>query len=177
MTRYFLDTEFIEDGTTIDLISIGVVDDTGREFYAESSDVDLGRANDWVRENVLPHLWHRQAGANQRPANAWSRDGGVGGFLRRARIAVELRDFVQRGVSPPEFWAYYADYDWVAICQLYGTMMDLPDGWPMFCMDLKQLAVMLGNPKLPIQEMTEHHALEDARWVHDTHRLLAGVHP
>ena len=30
--RFFYDTEFIEDGTTIDLVSIGVVDETGREF-------------------------------------------------------------------------------------------------------------------------------------------------
>ena len=28
--RFFYDTEFIEDGTTIDLVSIGVVDETGR---------------------------------------------------------------------------------------------------------------------------------------------------
>ena len=35
--RYFYDTEFIEDGTTIDLVSIGVVDETGREFYAVST--------------------------------------------------------------------------------------------------------------------------------------------
>src|SRR3954452_23658432 len=36
--RYFYDTEFIEDGTTIDLVSIGVVDETGREFYAVSTE-------------------------------------------------------------------------------------------------------------------------------------------
>lgn len=32
-----------------------------------------------------------------------------------------------------------ADYDWVVLCQLYGTMMDLPKGWPMYCRDVKQL--------------------------------------
>lgn len=31
MTRYFYDTEFIEDGHTIDLISIGIVADPGVE--------------------------------------------------------------------------------------------------------------------------------------------------
>ena len=35
---------------------------------------------------------------------------------------------------------YYADYDWVALCQLYGRMLDLPGRWPMFCRDLKQLS-------------------------------------
>ena len=38
--RFFYDTEFIEDGTTIDLVSIGVVDETGREFYAVSTQFD-----------------------------------------------------------------------------------------------------------------------------------------
>src|SRR5687767_15414314 len=42
--RFFYDTEFIEDGTTIDLVSIGVVDETGREFYAVSTQFDPDRA-------------------------------------------------------------------------------------------------------------------------------------
>ena len=34
--KYFYDTEFIEDGSTIELISIGVVAEDGREYYAVS---------------------------------------------------------------------------------------------------------------------------------------------
>jgi len=173
--RYFVDTEFIEDGQTIDLISVGVVADDGREFYAESTEADLGRANEWVRDNVLSHLWHRQSGDERRQANRWSRDGGTGGFLSRRHIAADLVRFVAGDDSPPEFWAYYGDYDWVAICQLYGTMMDLPDGWPMFCMDLKQLAVDKGDPDLPEQSSTEHHALADARWNRDVHAFLTSL--
>ncbi|MGO2515400.1 MAG: polyadenylate-specific 3'-exoribonuclease AS, partial [Corynebacterium variabile] len=52
--RYFYDTEFIEDGRTIDLVSIGVVAEDGREFYAVSSDFNERRAGSWVRRNVLP---------------------------------------------------------------------------------------------------------------------------
>ena len=54
--RYFYDCEFIEDGTTIDLVSIGVVDENGREFYAVSTDFDPAPAIDWVRRNVLDKL-------------------------------------------------------------------------------------------------------------------------
>jgi len=50
--RYFYDTEFIEDGTTIELVSIGVVDEAGREFYAVSTQFDPSRAIPWVRDNV-----------------------------------------------------------------------------------------------------------------------------
>src|SRR5947207_8870203 len=42
--RYFYDCEFIEDGRLVDLVSIGVVDEKGREFYAVSTEFDASRA-------------------------------------------------------------------------------------------------------------------------------------
>jgi hypothetical protein len=141
--RIWFDTEFIEDGRTIDLISIGMVREDGHYLYLENSDCDLSRASDWVRANVLPHL--------------------KGGIARMARS--EIAEAVRRFAGDrPEFWAYYADYDWVALCQLFGTMMQLPKGWPMFCLDIKQEAQRLGNPELPSTGKSEHDALADARW-------------
>lgn len=148
-TRFWFDTEFIEDGKTIDLISIGIVAEDGRGYYAEVEECDLSRAVPWVQENVIPHLT-----GQQKP---------------REQIAREIVAFVG---DTPEFWAYYADYDWVALCQLFGRMIDLPAGWPKFCRDVKQLAVALGNPKLPEQTSTEHHALADALWTHQAWGFL-----
>ena len=54
--RFFYDCEFIEDGLTIDLVSIGVADEDGREFYAVSTEFAPERAGRWVRTNVLPKL-------------------------------------------------------------------------------------------------------------------------
>jgi hypothetical protein len=54
--KYFLDTEFIEKPCTIELISIGIVSEDGRELYLESSDVDLTDVDPWLKENVIPHL-------------------------------------------------------------------------------------------------------------------------
>ena len=54
--RIYFDTEFIEDGRTIDLLSIGLVREDGATYYAEPAEADRDRASDWVRENVLPHL-------------------------------------------------------------------------------------------------------------------------
>src|SRR5690606_37378806 len=54
--RYFYDCEFIEDGRVIDLVSIGVVDEQGREFYAVSTEFDAAKALPWVRRNVLDKL-------------------------------------------------------------------------------------------------------------------------
>ena len=57
--KYFLDTEFIEKPGSIQLISIGIVDETGRTFYAENITFDERDANDWIVENVLENLkWY-----------------------------------------------------------------------------------------------------------------------
>lgn len=142
--KIWFDTEFIEDGETIDLISIGAVREDGLKFYAENADCDLSRASDWVKDNVIVHL--------------------TGKTVDQTTIAKEMIEFAG---GEPEFWAYYCSYDWVALCQLYGTMMDLPKGWPMFCRDLKQYADFSGVTKLPEQGGTEHHALADALWTRD----------
>ena len=163
--KFWFDTEFIEDGKTIDLMSIGIVAEDGREFYAESNECDLSKASSWVKENVIPHL---QNGLDGRM------------HMSRKAIANAVLQFVNEypiteGPSNPEFWAYYADYDWVALCQLFGTMMDLPKGWPMYCRDLKQLCDDLGNPKLPEQGKGEHHALADARWTKSAWEFLQEI--
>lgn len=154
VTRYFFDTEFIENGSTIKLLSIGIVCEDDRTFYAETTDVDWGEAGDWVWENVIPHLNLDEHG------------------MTRKEIADQIVQFVSEGDGRPEFWAYYGSYDWVVLCQLYGRMIDLPEGWPMFPMDVKQMAVELGNPKLPEQSSTEHHALADAEWTRDAWQYL-----
>lgn len=142
MSRIFFDTEFFEDGKTIDLISIGMVREDGAELYLESAEADLKRAgaDPWVAENVIRHL--------------------TGDGISRKEMAERIIAFCG---DEPEFWAYYADYDWVVLCQLFGRMIHLPKGWPMFCRDLQQEAVRLGI-KLPPMESGEHHALADARW-------------
>ena len=43
--RYWVDTEFIAKPCTIDLVSIGLVAEDGREFYAESSEADWSKAS------------------------------------------------------------------------------------------------------------------------------------
>ena len=153
--KIWFDTEFIEDGKTIDLISIGMIREDGATYYAENDTCERHKASPWVQENVFPHLRYEE----RRP---------------RWRIANEIYDFAG---EKPEFWAYYADYDWVALCQLYGTMMDLPKGWPMFCLDVKQLAHFKGNPNLPEQTSTEHHALADAEWTRQAWRFLQEPRP
>jgi hypothetical protein len=78
----------------------------------------------------------------------------------------------------PEFYAYYADYDWVVFCWLFGRMIDLPKGFPMYCKDLKQmmddkrLTKDNFNIKKLIPQENEHNALDDARWNLKLYNLL-----
>lgn len=62
--RHFYDTEFLEDGRTIELISIGIVCEDGREYYAVNADMPLERIRDhrWLMDNVLPSLPLREPG-------------------------------------------------------------------------------------------------------------------
>lgn len=53
--RIFIDTEFT-DLVDLDLISIGLVAESGAEFYGERSDFDREKCNDFGKEFVLPQL-------------------------------------------------------------------------------------------------------------------------
>lgn len=142
--RYFYDCEFIEDGRTIELVSIGVVAEDGREYYAVSTEFDPARAISWVRDNVLDKL--------PPPADrAWR---------SRERIRDDLLEFFTGTV---ELWAWYAGYDHVALCQLWGAMPALPRRIPRFTHELRQRWEELGKPELPAAPPDQHSALADAR--------------
>jgi hypothetical protein len=160
--RYFFDTEFIEDGKTIELISIALVAEDGRELYCCNSECKLDRANDWVKQHVLPHLPKRQS-------YGWASPHPYGTSIPPWMSRQDIKEAVLKFAPPeskPHFWAYFADYDWVVFCQLFGKMVDLPQGYSMFCRDLKQVMYHFGVHKkdTPPKPVNAHDALADARW-------------
>jgi len=214
--NYYIDTEFIE-GTqnktflgfnigktkpTIDLISIGIVAEDGREYYAISKDFNLREAWNrvqitthsdekptyWIRENVLKPIFEdllkRETNRNNHLDN-----GGVSTDATfemynmqkllniygksNSQIAKEIIEFCQ---GNPVFYAYYAAYDWVAFCQLFGIMMNIPNGFPFYCRDLKQIADNIwettGKETRFESHEGEHHALNDARINKKNHNFL-----
>ena len=220
--KYYLDTEFLEGKQkekfpinlfrketpeTIDLISVGIVAEDGREYYAISKDFNLKEAWNrynlverknyenyplkergnilykkvyWIRENVLKPIFcelrtrecleggkslypgvtslaaHREFTKTLVEAS-WDNSGGKYKELKRLinkygktnkQIAEEVKEFVYfvnedptvyQFYTEPKFYAYYADYDWVVFCWLFGKMINLPKGFPMYCIDLKQI--------------------------------------
>jgi hypothetical protein len=150
--RYFYDCEFIEDGRTIDLVSIGVVDERGREFYAVSTEFNPDAAIGWVRRNVLDKL--------PSPSDpAWR---------SRGQLREDLYEFLvtplrEKRADKIELWAWFAAYDHVVLCQLWGAMPALPRAIPRFTKDLRQRWEDLGCPPLPGPGDDQHDALADAR--------------
>jgi hypothetical protein len=183
VTAIDYDTEFLEDGRTIELISIGLVCEDGREYYAVNSDApwERVRKHHWLMENVWPHLPLRGQKSGLVTVGGTTQvkltePGVVDTSDSRVKphwvIANEVRDFIL-STPDPQLWAWHGAYDHVALCQLWGPMIRLPKGVPMFTNDLKQEAVRLGNPDVPQQESGEHNALADARHNQLVRRWLA----
>lgn len=261
--NYYLDTEFHEFKKkpltgkavdTIELISIGVVDENGREYYAVCNEFDLkaawnkwqsrtgqGDRNNiepreyWLRENVLrpvfKELLEKERAyiykASQRGVYFSSEVKDKFTYRRfkkllskygksREVIAKEVLYFSSNGYFDktgfdlatakgyklyddfkPEFYAYFADYDWVVFCWLFGRMIDLPKGFPMYCKDLKQLLdektdnIFIDNgrsenliqgrlewietlPHYP-KQTNEHNALADAKWNKKLHEFIKTI--
>lgn len=144
MKRIWYDFEFIEDGFTIDPISIGMVDDTDRTLHLFNRDCDLSKRNQWVIDNVwIPEddspLW--------RPKHI---------------LADEILSFI--GDKPVELWADYCAYDHVCLMQFWGRMIDKPHQLPFYTNDVRALAdwLVIDWESLPEPE-DEHNALSDAR--------------
>lgn len=164
--KHFYDTEFREDGSTINLISIGIVAEDGREYYAVNSDMDRDRIrnDDWLMKNVWPSL-------PLRGSNPGALDYSSSLVKPKWVIANEVRDFLLTE-GEPELWADYAAYDHVALCQLWGRMIGLPKGLPMFTHDFQQL---VGDDPWPEPERVgaNHNALDDARHLKACYEALA----
>jgi hypothetical protein len=147
LARYFYDCEFIEDGRTIELVSIGVVGQDGREFYAVSSEFDPARAGSWVASRVLSKL--------PPPSDpAWR---------SRQQIRDELFEFLTAPGLPIQLWAWYAAYDHVALAQLWGDMPALPRQVPRLTFEIRQHWEAAGCPPIPDPGRDRHDALADAR--------------
>ncbi|MEH0417780.1 3'-5' exoribonuclease domain-containing protein [Streptomyces sp. B21-083] len=182
MTAIDYDLEFLEDGRTIELISIGMVCDDGREYYAVNSDMPVDRIlnHQWLKANVWPHLPLRGYKPPPQINALQQSDGALDTTDTRVKpkwvIANEVRDFIQATDEPePQLWADYGAYDHVALCQLWGPMVRLPPGVPMWTHDLRQEIERLGiDPSdLPQQKSGEHNALADVRHNQTVRRWLA----
>jgi hypothetical protein len=146
MGKIFFDTEFLSAPPELHLISIGMVDEDGREFYGVRKEAPWDKilANKWLSNNVVPHL-------PPQTSEEWMSDN-------------DLRHEIARFCGRyPEFWAFVAAYDWVVLTSLYGQFPDLPESWPFYVNDIKWLMKQAKVKSLPRRtDGKEHDALADA---------------
>lgn len=212
--KYFLDTEFIEGFHKplfgkkrhfIDLISIGIVAEDGRELYLISKEYDYDKADDWVKENVILPIYLQTVHGDMRnncDVSNFHKIHGISNkdiaqsvfeFCTQDIITIEKAKYYDVKYEDIDFYGYYADYDWVVFCSLFGRMIDLPNGFPMYCRDLKQeldakymnqqnkytgisrleswLIDIKKHPLYPKQE-NEHNALDDAKWNYQLYKFI-----
>lgn len=170
---YFYDTEFKEDGRTIDLISLGIVSGDGRTFYAVNNEFDTRRvaADNWLMKNVMSSIAHEQFVVADFEGKPLVRDIYVTdpAAMTKKEMGHALLDFffgpgaLGGKKNSIELWHWYGAYDHVALCQVWGAMMDMPEGIPWYSNDIKTLHQKAGFIQLPKQPPGLHNALEDAK--------------
>ena len=148
--KYFFDTEFNETKETVDLISIGIVADDGREFYAIRQEYNQQLSNTWVQKNVLPTL-------------------GQNTPVTDTNLISQIKDFAKGNA---EFWGFYASYDFFLLCRLFGGLMNLPTGWKNLVHDLA-IEAKRTNTSLPLNT-GKHNALEDAKYIRKNYKKIFG---
>lgn len=162
--RYYVDTEF--DETRMKLISIGVVSQDNREFYAVNHSYERVMAGEWLQANVIPLLFDLEV----------TKKSGIYQGREQA-VARELTIFMGDD-HDVEFWGYYPAWDIVLIHSLFGGYQNiLAQGVqvPLNCYDLKQFSKSCGVGSLTDVVPSfkpEHHALVDARWNKFVHEQL-----
>lgn len=168
----YYDCEFVENGTTIQLISIGMVREDGKTLYRIANNtptIHNAIKHPWLRHYVIPTLPIIIFSNEEWDWDVEHTD--IDNLRYTYEIAEDVKHFISN-TPDPALWAYYGAYDHVALAQLFGTMVQLPTGIPMYTNDLAQEIARLGNPRIPEQTTTEHNALADAQWNKELHQYL-----
>lgn len=193
--RVFYDTEFIENGRTIDLISIAMVAEDGRELYLVDESIEEEElykritSHNWLMENVIPHLplatkydgmphlyQPGHPNVSPRKTGTFSLDAKDNRVVSRRFIRNAVRDFLA-ATPDVELWAWFAAYDHVVLAQLFGPMIDLPANVPMWTNDLQQEIERLQPDlaELPTEHGNVHDALADAEHARAVYDHLAAL--
>ncbi len=175
----FLDTEFTSLQQNAVLISLALVSEDGKEFYAEFTDYNLekaGDAKDWIVQNVIGNLILTKDNENRDLNKMYIRG-------NKAEITSALKIWLnQFGTKQDEqgniiphirIWADVPHYDWVLFCDLFGGARKIPPQIHYMAMDLATWLFCKGvKPDTPRSELipqdelpkgVQHNALFDAK--------------
>lgn len=197
MKNIFFDTEFtglVKDTT---LISIGLISDCGKTFYAEFNDYNPELLNPWIIANVIPHLKFTPPPGHEAEYCVFSRfDNTTVGKDLYEGYSVELRGDKEtiakeltkwlgqfKSEQPIQMWGDVLAYDWVLFCDLFGGAFNLPDGVSYIPLDIATMLYLANmDPDLNrttfimtkefAAEMPKHNALFDAKIIKVLHQRI-----
>jgi hypothetical protein len=108
-----------------------------------------------------------------------------------AEIAEKVKEFVynqndedkyynELSVMPIELYGYYSAYDHVVLCWLFGKMIDLPKGFPMYTIDLQQMLDEIHDQPVKNhmsypKQANEHNALSDAIFNRELYNFIKSL--
>jgi len=118
-TLLFFDQEFsgLHQNTT--LISLGIVSECGKTFYAEYNDYSVMQCNDWIKENVLANL-NLEAYSNNQSLKDWKIKG------NSAQIKEALTTWLAQ-FDKIKMVSDCLAYDWVLFCEIFGGAFGIPE--------------------------------------------------
>ncbi|MFF5206153.1 hypothetical protein [Streptosporangium sp. NPDC000396] len=169
--RVYLACEFLPaDPTVRGLISIGLTDDAGRDYYAVNNDMDFTAVLNvpWMVDDVWPCLPRCTADGYPYLLDRIHPD---------VKLIKEIRDEVETyfACGPPETHLYAA-CGGQHICRLHSLWDNdwevMPPAVPRWFHELRSLVVQAGNPPLPKQPRGKRHALTHARYYRTLHEHL-----
>lgn len=134
--KLFFDAEFTGLRQNTTPISIGIVSEDGKKFYAEFTDYDESQCNDWIKENVIKNLKLAGMGVGVSDTDENPPLRIVMGDKRYIRQEANewLRQF-----NKIQFVSDVCHYDFVLLIDLLtngGTALDLPENISAVCHDL-----------------------------------------
>lgn len=121
-TKIFFDTEFTGLHQNTTLISIGLISECGKTFYAELTDYDKSQIDDWLKENVIDNLILDEY------------ENGLTGTYNKNEVKfvgsqVFLKELLVNWLSQfeeIEIWSDCLSYDWVLFNQIFGHAFNIP---------------------------------------------------
>lgn len=129
--KLFFDMEFTGLRQNTTPISLGIVSEDGKKFYAEFTDYDESQCNDWIEENVISELLYDTEKWYEGIADRQIQD-------NKRDVSYELKDWLQQ-FDTIQFVSDVCHYDFVLLIDLLtngGTALDLPENISAVCHDL-----------------------------------------
>ena len=166
--KIFFDTEFTGLHKNTSLISIGLISEDGKTFYAENVDYDKSQVDDWIKEHLIANTSYLKESGNMDTASTslsnFYHVEGIGG------IRADLRDWFNQFDSV-EMWSDCLAYDWVLFNDIFGHAFNIPKNIYYIPFDICTLFKIKDiDPDINREEFAEydcdgqkHNALHDAK--------------